>query len=188
MPARGLSRLSRISTISKRGGVVQPTFLPFGEQATAPAISQSGRVVYSTQFRDTVLFEAPLSGGSPQPLAGSGFSSTFDEQTPHYSPDGARVAFTSTRSGVEEIWVANRDGSHPQQVTSIGGPQCSNPQWSLDGRTILFNSRREGSADLYTLVPETGELHRLTSDTSDEIEPSTRPTSATSSGRSPGSR
>jgi len=56
-------------------------------------------------------------------------------------------------------------------ITSMGGPQCSNPRWSPDGRTILFNSRREGSADLYTLVPETRELHQLTSDTSDEIEP-----------------
>ena len=77
--------------------------LPFGDQATALAISKSGRVVYSAQFRDTALYEAPLSGSSHQPLAGSGFSSTFDEATPHYSPDGARIAFSSTRSGVEEI-------------------------------------------------------------------------------------
>jgi Tol biopolymer transport system component/predicted Ser/Thr protein kinase len=167
----GLSRLSRISATLKRGGVVQPTSLPFGEQASALAISKSGRVVYSAQFRDTALYEASLAGNSYQPLAGSGFSSTFDEGTAHYSPDGTRVAFASTRSGVEEIWVANRDGSNVLQVTSMGGPQCSNPRWSPDGRTILFNSRREGSADLYTLVPETRELRQLTSDPSDEIEP-----------------
>lgn len=167
----GLSRLSRIPATATRYGVGHPTLLPFGEGATALAISKSGRVVYSAQFRDTAFYEAPLSGSSHQPLAGSGFSSTLLEQTPHYSPDGARVAFTSTRSGVEEIWIANRDGSNPQQVTSMGGPQCSNPQWSPDGRTVLFNARREGSADLYTLVPETGELHRLTTDPSDESEP-----------------
>ena len=167
----GLSRLGRISATLKRGGIVQPTAVPFGEQATALAISKSGRVVYSAQFRDTAFYEAPLAGSSYQPLAGTGFSSTFDEQTPHYSPDGARLSFASTRSGVEEIWVANRDGSNLLMVTSMGGSQCSNPRWSPDGRTILFNSRREGSADLYTLVPETRELHRLTNDPSDEIEP-----------------
>ena len=167
----GLSRLSRVSATSSRGGLVQPTALPFGEQATALAISKSRRLVYSARFRDTALYEAPLSGSSHQPLAASGFSSTFDEQTPHYSPDGTRLSFTSTRSGVEEIWVGNRDGSNLLQVTSMGGPQCSNPQWSPDGRTILFNSRREGSADLYTLVPETRELHQLTREASDEDEP-----------------
>jgi serine/threonine protein kinase len=166
----GLSRLSRIAATSTPGGFGHPTALPFGDQATELAIAKSGRVVYSTQFRDTVLYEAPLTGPSYQPLAGSGFSSTFDEATPHYSPDGARIAFSSTRSGVEEIWIANRDGSEPHQVTSFEGPQCSNPQWSPDGRAILFNSRREGSSDLYTLVPETGEVRRLTTEPSDEGE------------------
>ena len=46
-----------------------------------------------------------------------------------------------------QIWVAKPDGSNPQRITSVGGPQCANPQWSPDGRWILFNSRREGPAD-----------------------------------------
>ena len=117
----GQSRLSRIPATATSGGFGHPTPLPFGDQATALAISKSGRVVYSAQFRDTALYEAPLSGSSHQPLAGSGFSSTFDEATPHYSPDGTRIAFSSTRSGVEEIWIANRDGSKPQQVTLVRG-------------------------------------------------------------------
>jgi serine/threonine protein kinase/sugar lactone lactonase YvrE len=166
----GVSRLSRITATSTRSAADRPTPLPFGEQATTMAISKAGRVVYSAQFRDTAFYEAPMSGSSLELLAGSGFASTFDEATPDYSPDGTRIAFSSTRSGVEEIWVANRDGSDPQQVTSTGGPQCSNPQWSPDGRTILFDSRREGSADLYTLDPETGELRRLTNESSDELE------------------
>ena len=166
----GQSRLSRIRATSTPGGFGHPTPLPFGDQATALAVSKSGRVVYSAQFRDTALYEVPLSGNSHRPLPGSGFSSTFDEATPHYSPDGARIAFSSTRSGVEEIWIANRDGSEPEQVTSIEGSQCSNPQWSPNGRSILFNSRREGSSDLYTLVPETGELRRLTTELLDESE------------------
>jgi Tol biopolymer transport system component len=72
---------------------------------------------------------------------------------------------------VEEIWIADRDGSNLLKVTSMGGPQCSNPQWSPDGQTILFNARREGSADLYTLIPDSGELQRLTVDPLDEVEP-----------------
>src|SRR5436190_19409571 len=90
---------------------------------------------------------------------------------PDHSPDGNRLAFASTRSGAEEIWLANADGSKPMQITSMGGPQCSNPRWSPDGRTILFNSRRDGSADLYLLIPDTGELHKITNHPAEEFEP-----------------
>ena len=35
----------------------------------------------------------------------------------------------------------------------------------------MFNSRREGTADLYILEPGSGEVHRITDDPADEIEP-----------------
>ena len=53
----------------------------------------------------------------------------------------------------------------------MGGPLCANPRWSPDGTTILFNSRREGSADLYLIKPDTGELRRITDDPAEENEP-----------------
>ena len=164
------SRLRRISILSGESGIAASELLPFGDQATALSISRSGRVVYSTRLRDVELIEIPLSGTS-QPKRVSGLSSTLDEHTPHYSPDGERLAFASTRSGTEEIWIANSDGTNPLKMTSMGGPQCSNPQWSPDGERIVFNSRREGTADLYLLQPDTGEVHRITHDPSEEIEP-----------------
>src|SRR6185312_1724089 len=127
-------------------------------------------LVYAAQFRDTNLWKLSLRG---QAVAGTGpvAASTLDEHTPDYSPNGKRLAFASTRSGSEEIWVSDADGSNPMQVTSMGGPQCANPRWSPDGRMILFNSRREGSADLYLLRPDTGELRRISNDPGEEVEP-----------------
>jgi Tol biopolymer transport system component len=126
--------------------------------------------VYSAQFRDANIWQLTLAG-QHTPTSVPVASSTFDEGTPDYSPDGKRLAFASTRSGTEEIWISDADGSNPMQVTSMGGPQCANPRWSPDGQTILFNSRREGSADLYLLRPDTGELRRLTDDPAEEAEP-----------------
>ena len=143
----GLSRMAKISEVSQSSRTREPEFLPFGERATAISIAGTGRLVYSAQSRDTALYELALlsSAGPPvTPVALAAFSSTFDEQTPHYSPDGQRLAFASTRSGAEEIRIANRDGSNPLQVTSMGGPQCSNPQWSPDGRP--FSSTRDERA------------------------------------------
>ncbi len=169
----GLSRMAKISEASQSSGIREPEFLHFGEGATAISIAGMGRLVYSAQFRDTALYELALrdpAGPPVTPVALTAFSSTFDEQTPHYSPDGQRLAFASTRSGAEEIWIANRDGSNPLQVTSMGGPQCSNPQWSPDGRTLLFSSRRAGAGDLYLLQPDTGKLTQLTTDPKEENE------------------
>jgi Tol biopolymer transport system component len=166
----GLSRMAKISEVSQSSRTREPEVLPFGERATAISIAGTGRLVYSAQSRDTALYELPLQGPPATPVALAAFSSTFDEQTPNYSPDGQRLAFASTRSGSEEIWIANRDGSNPLQVTSMGGPQCSNPQWSPDGLTLLFSSRRAGAGDLYLLQPDTGKLTQLTKDPTEENE------------------
>ncbi len=165
------TRLRQTSMSPRPSGIAASEFLPFGDQAAALSISRTGRVVYSAQSRDVELFEIPLSGTLPGRIL-AGFSSTFDEHTPDYSPDGARLAFASTRSGTEEIWIANRDGTNAQQRTTVGGRQCSNPRWSPDGLTIVFNSRLEGTADLYVLRPDSGEVRRITDAAgSDEIEP-----------------
>ncbi|MGH9372194.1 MAG: winged helix-turn-helix domain-containing protein [Vicinamibacterales bacterium] len=166
----GLSRMAKISEVPQSSRTPEPEFLPFGEQATAISIAGTGRLVYSARFRDTALYELPLPGPPVTPVALAAFSSTFDEQTPHYSPDGQRLAFASTRSGAEEIWLANSDGSNPAQVTFMGGPQCSNPQWSPDGQTLLFSSRPAGAGDLYLLRPDTGKLTQLTKDPTEENE------------------
>jgi Tol biopolymer transport system component len=159
----GLSRTARIP-VAQSTQTPEPELLAFGEQATGISISEKGRLVYAAQSRDTALYELALSEASSNPIPLAAFSSTFDEQTPHYSNDGKRLAFTSTRSGSQEIWIADRDGSNPLSVTSMGGPMCSVPQWSPDGRKILFVSRKEGSQDLFVLQLDSGKLTRLTDD------------------------
>jgi Tol biopolymer transport system component len=55
----------------------------------------------------------------------------------------------------------------------IGGAQCSNPQWSpVNDHIILFNSRLQGSSDLYLLDLSIGQYKRITTDPSDEVEAS----------------
>jgi Tol biopolymer transport system component len=166
-----MTRLQTITLTPAGAASGRPELLPFGEQATALTISRTGRLVYATQSRDTNLKRLDLlqPRGTQAPALAL---STFDEQTPDFSSDGTRLAFASTRSGVEEIWISRADGSNPTQVTFTGGPQCSNPRWSpVDGRMILFDSRREGSADLYLLNADNGELRRITSHPDEEVAP-----------------
>jgi Tol biopolymer transport system component len=157
-------------------GPAPTQFMPFGEQATALSVSRrNGRLVYARQFRDSSIWRislpswrtaVPYAAVTPVRL----IASTFLNHTPDYSPDGTKIAFASTRSGVEEIWMAHADGSAPVQLTYLGGAKAANPQWSPDGHDILFNSSKEGSSDLYLITPETGSVRRLTQDPADEIE------------------
>jgi Tol biopolymer transport system component/DNA-binding winged helix-turn-helix (wHTH) protein len=167
----GLTQMWKITPATRSGEQAgEPQLLPVGEHATGMSLSRSGRLVYSALYRNANIWKLALDGRNP-PSVTPLVHSTFDEETPDYSPDGQRLAFASTRTGVEELYISGAAGSNPLQVTSMGGSQCSNPRWSRDGKAILFNSRREGSADLYLLRPETGALRRITDDPAEELEP-----------------
>ncbi|NLE75284.1 MAG: hypothetical protein GX605_00850 [Chloroflexi bacterium] len=73
------------------------------------------------------------------------------EFMPAWSPDGKRIAFASDRAYEErreggtltveagpEIWIMNADGSQPTRLT--GGPDdiALYPEWSSDGRQIVY--------------------------------------------------
>jgi TolB protein len=61
------------------------------------------------------------------------------------------------------IYIADADGSHEHMV--IGGSVVDmNPSFTSDGQSILFTSRRNGSADIYRVAIDGSRLERLTDD------------------------
>jgi Tol biopolymer transport system component len=71
------------------------------------------------------------------------------------SPDGTRIAFTSTRDGNPEIYVINADGSNPRNLTN--SPASDNqPAWSPDGTRIAFVSDRDGNPEIYSMSAADG--------------------------------
>jgi Tol biopolymer transport system component/DNA-binding winged helix-turn-helix (wHTH) protein len=107
-------------------------------------------------------------GVTPRPLA----ASTRADQAPRFSPDGKRLAFASARSGFEEIWVAASDGSGPVQLTHFNSGLAGSPNWSTDGRWIVFDATVNDNRDIYAVSSAGGPVRRLTSETSAEGEPS----------------
>lgn len=53
--------------------------------------------------------------GLEKPLLSDGKLGNLD---PTWSPDGAQIAFVSTRSGTPELWMVNWDGTNLRQLTS----------------------------------------------------------------------
>ena len=62
------------------------------------------------------LYTLPIAGGTATRIVG-GLS--FESQ-PVFSPDGKTIAFLSDRTGVENLWIANADGSNPRAVSKDG--------------------------------------------------------------------
>jgi Tol biopolymer transport system component len=91
-------------------------------------------------------------------------ASTFAETEPRYSPDGRRIAFTSARSGSRsEIWVAESDGTNPQQLTRNLGIAQGSPSWSPDGRRIAFDSlSHRGFWNIWVIDADGGTPQQIT--------------------------
>lgn len=61
----------------------------------------------------------------------------------------------------EDLWVANRDGSHPRRLTVSEGIE-SNPVFSPDGKLIAFSAQYDGNTDVFVVPVEGGVPKRLT--------------------------
>ncbi|WP_300545055.1 hypothetical protein [Maricaulis sp.] len=78
-----------------------------------------------------------------------------------FHADG-RIVTASRFGDTIDLVILDPDGS-PDRLTDDTF-RNSDPDWSPDGRTILFRSNRSGSSDLWTLDLETGGMTRLTDD------------------------
>jgi dipeptidyl aminopeptidase/acylaminoacyl peptidase len=76
---------------------------------------------------------------------------------PAWSPDGRRIAFSSDRSGDEELWIMDADGSDPVQVTSIPGSDAR-PSWSPDGSHLVFTH----ASHLWTIAVDGSNATQIT--------------------------
>ncbi len=136
--------------------------LSVGQNALDLTISTSGdRLVYSQLFPDTNLWRVggPVAAEPGHP--GKFIASTRDDWGPQYSPDGGRIAFTSDRSGVPQIWISDAEGGSPTLVHPMASAIM--PRWSPDGREIAFSGEVEGQMEVFVLDVEGGFPRRLTS-------------------------
>ena len=69
---------------------------------------------------------------------------------PSWSPDGTRIAFTSSRDGNDEVYVMDADGSGQTRLTNSPDTDYS-PSWSPDGTRIAFTSNRDGNGEVYVM-------------------------------------
>ena len=82
---------------------------------------------------------------------------------PYWSPDGNLIAFCSTHNGGKNqdlnIFVMDADGSNVKQITRF--EFAVSPQWSPDGKQILFEGDIDQGRQIYAIRPDGRGLWRL---------------------------
>ncbi|MEO1088557.1 MAG: hypothetical protein AAFY88_30355, partial [Acidobacteriota bacterium] len=142
-----------------------------GNKIKHPAHARQAEVLAYEEWQYEInLWRFDLEAGAtaePEPLV----RSTAWDLHPSFSPDGQHLAFTSTRSGSHELWMARADGAEPSQLTQLNSGYVGQGAWSPDGASIVFPANRDGQTDLYRL--DLGDLApvQLTNDVHQEIAP-----------------
>ena len=108
--------------------------------------------------------EPAVAAGSMRMVPIANFSSGTGElvTAASFSPDSRMIAFASTRSGSQEIWVKPVEGGEPIQVTR-NGFYNQYPVWSPNGNDIAFFSNRQGNSGIWRTSFAGGEQIQIAS-------------------------
>lgn len=100
--------------------------------AREATFAPDGKIIYTTN--DGNIWSINREGGEQRQLT----NSPFKDFSPRVSPDNRYIFFTSTRSGVNQVWRMKIDGSDQTQLTQTEGgyPRFVSP----DGKWVYYLS------------------------------------------------
>ncbi len=140
---------------------ISPRVSPDNSRIAFASLEREGWAIrmFSLDLGRMVSFPAGVAGGS--------------NQSPAWSADGLKIAFSSARSGHPEIWSADASGGNLHQITSFGSDvsPCWNPR---TGSQIAFVSGRTGEPQIYIMDQDGANVQRMT-DSGYAISPSWAP-------------
>jgi TolB protein len=147
-----------------------PSWSPNGTQI---AFGNSSKAVRDGALERTEIFVMNANGTGVQQVthltADAPYSMAVNK--PVWSPDGTRIAFevqnlaTADPPNRRAIFVVNADGSGLRQLTDWSLNGGDHPDWSPDGKRILFravSTAERHSGNLYTVAPDGSRLTQLT--------------------------
>jgi TolB protein len=137
--------VTKLGTIS-----LSPRVSPDNSRVAFSSMGKEGWTIrmYSLELGRPVTFQAGIAGGS--------------NLSPAWSGDGTKVAFSSSRSGDPEIWVADSNGGNLKKLTAFHGPDVS-PTWNpRTNAQIAWVSGRTGLPQIYTMDADGGNVARMT--------------------------
>ncbi len=127
-----------------------------GERGSAPGPAASGFPGFVTPRNEVYTMNPD----------GSDFKLLTDNKVadidPSFSPDGAKLAFSSARSSsFVAVFTMNADGADPKRLVFVQGPSFGT-SWSPDGANIAFQDGSSSSFEVSRVGSDGTGLRRLT--------------------------
>jgi Tol biopolymer transport system component/DNA-binding winged helix-turn-helix (wHTH) protein len=165
-PARLLYRL-RVP-----GGKPTPlSLMAPGSDPHGTSTSANDKLAYTVANPRMTIWRYPLPGapaGSEPVLVAD---SPRMQMTPAFAPDGKHFAFISSRTGTLELFVADRTGKNPVQLTDFRRGDAGWSRWSPDGRKIAIDARPSSRSQILLVDPEGGTPQTLVNGPDDAMMP-----------------
>jgi TolB protein len=140
---QGAHQITHLGSIS-----LSPHVSPDNSRVAFTSLGNRGWSIrmYSLVLNRTVAFQSP--GGTTQ--------------SPAWSADGNKLAYSSSRSGDTQIYISDASGAGARAVTSFKGPNVS-PCWNpKTGSQIAWVGGRTGLPQIYIADTDGGNVQRMT--------------------------
>jgi TolB protein len=138
-------QVTHLGTIS-----LSPRISPDNTRIAFASLGRDGWAIrmYSLELNRLVNFPAGVAKGL--------------NQSPAWSGDGTKIAFSSSRTGDSEIWAADASGANLRRLTNFVGPDSS-PTWNpRTNAQLAWVSGRTGLPQIYTMDQDGANVQRLT--------------------------
>jgi TolB protein len=141
-------------------GANQHQVTHLGTVSISPRISpDNSRIAFSSLGRDGFqirMYSLLLNRAVNFPSVGG------TNLSPAWSPNGRDIAYSSSRAGDPEIWIADSNGGSSHRVTSFRGPDVSPVFNPKTGSQIAWISGRTGLPQLYIMDTDGSAVSRMT--------------------------
>ena len=165
--------MSAVALLATPAVIAQSTVAPTVDQilslrrVASPEISPDGRYVAYTvrdtnwddDAYETEIWIADVGAGTRYQLTNAKKSS----QSPAWSPDGLRLAFTSDRTDKRQLYIINPRGGDAEPLTS-GDAGVGTFAWSPDGKSIAYTVTDPKSAAIKEREKKYGEFRIVEQD------------------------
>jgi Tol biopolymer transport system component len=142
---------------------IQPVFSPDGSALLYVRSKAADKLlpidVFQWYLTGAGIWRMELATRHAEPIIDEAFG-------PDLSPDGGRIAFDASWSGVRRVWVADAWGHNPQMVTQDPSDVVVHmrPRWSPDGTRLVFQRIEKMKQDIHLVELGSGRQVALTDD------------------------